>query len=125
MLPQLTFLRRSVGCICVGETGTGLITGIFLWRKYLKYQNYDLLSFDQILLQIVMRARPSILLFESANPRHAHEVDIFKSLKEQIPEDKVLVPGVIDSTTNFIEHPQLVAKRLLEFSSIVGKERYF
>ena len=72
-----------------------------------------------------MRARPSILLFESANPRHAHEVDIFRSLKEQIPANKVLVPGVIDSTTNFIEHPQLVAKRLLEFSSIVGKERYF
>ena len=56
-----------------------------------------------------MKARPGILLFESANPRHAHEVDIFKSLKHMIPDDKILVPGVIDSTTNFIEHPQLVA----------------
>ena len=71
-----------------------------------------------------MKARPGILLFESANPRHAHEVDIFKSLKHMIPDDKILVPGVIDSTTNFIEHPQLVAKRLLEFSAIVGKERW-
>lgn len=49
---------------------------------------------------------------------------MFRSLKHLIPEDKVLVPGVIDSTTNFIEHPQLVAKRLLDFSSIVGKERF-
>jgi len=75
------------------------------------------------IFKIVMKARPNILLFESANPRHAHEVDVFRSLKHLIPEDKVLVPGVIDSTTNFIEHPQLVAKRLLDFSSIVGKER--
>ena len=73
--------------------------------------------------QIVMSARPSILLFEAANPRHAHEVDVFKQLKHLIPDDKILVPGVIDSTSNYIEHPRLVAKRLLEFSNIVGKER--
>lgn len=70
-----------------------------------------------------MSARPAVLLFEAANPRHAHEVDIFKHLKDLIPQDKVLVPGVIDSTSNYIEHPKLVAKRLLEFSDIVGKER--
>ena len=70
-----------------------------------------------------MSARPSILLFEAANPRHAHEVDVFKQLKHLIPDDKILVPGVIDSTSNYIEHPRLVAKRLLEFSHIVGKER--
>jgi len=75
------------------------------------------------IFKIVMGARPSLLLFESANPRHAHEVDVFKALKDNIPQEKVLVPGVIDSTTNFIEHPALVARRLLEFSSIVGKER--
>ena len=73
--------------------------------------------------QIVMSARPSILLFEAANPRHAHEVEVFKQLKHLIPQDKILVPGVIDSTSNYIEHPRLVAKRLLEFSNIVGKER--
>merc|ERR1712126_239257 len=71
------------------------------------------------IFKIVMRARPSLLLFESANPRHAHEVDVFKAFKDLIPEEKVLVPGVIDSTTNFIEHPALVARRLLEFSGIV------
>jgi len=75
------------------------------------------------IFKIVMKARPSILLFESANPRHAHEVDVFKQLKDLIPDDKILVPGVIDSTTNFIEHPQLVARRLIEFSGIVGKQR--
>ena len=71
-----------------------------------------------------MSARPDILLFESANPRHAHEVDIFEKLKDEIPESKVLVPGVIDSTTNFIEHPELVAKRILSFSRIVGHHRF-
>jgi len=75
------------------------------------------------IFKIVMSARPNILLFESANPRHAHEVDTFEKLKDQIPEDKILVPGVIDSTTNFIEHPELVAKRLLSFSKIVGHQR--
>ena len=73
--------------------------------------------------QIVMAARPGILLFEAANPRHNHEVDVFQQLRHLIPEDKVLVPGVIDSTSNCIEHPRLVAKRLLEFCRIVGKER--
>ena len=73
--------------------------------------------------QIVMSARPGVLLFEAANPRHAHEVDGFKQLRHLIPQDKVLVPGVIDSTSNYIEHPKLVSKRLLEFCEIVGKER--
>ena len=71
-----------------------------------------------------MSAKPNILLFESANPRHAHEVDTFERLKDEIPEEKVLVPGVIDSTTNFIEHPELVAKRILSFSNIVGHQRF-
>ena len=78
------------------------------------------------MLQVVMAARPAVLLFEAANPRHAHEVDVFRKLKDQIPDNKVsvgglengpvtpstqvLVPGVIDSTTNFIEHPALVAR---------------
>jgi len=75
------------------------------------------------IFQVVMAASPAILLFEAANPRHAHEVDVFRKLKDLIPDNKVLVPGVIDSTTNFIEHPALVARRLTEFAGIVGKER--
>lgn len=75
------------------------------------------------IFKIVMSARPGTLLFESANPRHNHEVDTFLAMKDDIPADKVLVPGVIDSTSNFIEHPDLVAKRLLAFVNIVGRER--
>lgn len=74
-----------------------------------------------LVLPIAMKAKPQALLFESANPRHAHEWTVFRDA--DIPEDKVLVPGVIDSTTNFIEHPQLVAERIVKFANIVGRER--
>ncbi len=72
-------------------------------------------------LPIALRAKPQALLFESANPRHAHEWTHFRDA--DIPDDKVLIPGVIDSTTNFIEHPELVAERIVRFANIVGKER--
>ena len=72
-------------------------------------------------LPIAMRAKPQALLFESSNPRHAHEHEVFAAA--DIPEDKVLVPGVIDSTTNFVEHPRLVAQRIKRFADIVGRER--
>jgi 5-methyltetrahydropteroyltriglutamate--homocysteine methyltransferase len=75
----------------------------------------------EIVLPIVIKAKPQALLFESANPRHAHEWEVFKHAT--LPDDKILVPGVIDSTTNFIEHPRLVAERLLRFTDIVGRER--
>ena len=73
------------------------------------------------LLPIVLRAKPRALLFEAANPRHAHEWAVFKSVR--IPEDKVLIPGVLTTTTNYIEHPELVAERLERFAHIVGRER--
>lgn len=63
------------------------------------------------------------LSFENANPRHAHEWKVFEARKEEIPEDKVLLPGVIDTTTNFVEHPELVQERLAKFVNIVGEER--
>jgi 5-methyltetrahydropteroyltriglutamate--homocysteine methyltransferase len=72
-------------------------------------------------LPIALRAKPQALLFESANPRHAHEWRVFQDT--DIPDDKILVPGVIDSTTNFIEHPELVAERICRFADIVGRER--
>ena len=73
------------------------------------------------LLPIVLRAKPQGLLFEAANPRHAHEWAVFKSAK--IPEDKVLIPGCLATTTNYIEHPELVAERLERFAQIVGRDR--
>jgi 5-methyltetrahydropteroyltriglutamate--homocysteine methyltransferase len=71
----------------------------------------------------VLRARPQALLFEAANPRHAHEWAVFDELKALIPEDKILVPGVVQSSSNYIEHPELVAQRLEQFARIVGRQR--
>jgi 5-methyltetrahydropteroyltriglutamate--homocysteine methyltransferase len=75
------------------------------------------------ILPIVLQAKPQGLLFETANPRHGHEWETVADMKHLIPQDKVLIPGVIDSTTNFIEHPLLVAQRLERFARIVGPER--
>jgi 5-methyltetrahydropteroyltriglutamate--homocysteine methyltransferase len=68
-----------------------------------------------------MRARPAGLSFEAANPRHAHEWEDLQGVK--IPDDKILIPGVIDSTTNFVEHPRLIAQRICHYADIVGRER--
>ena len=75
----------------------------------------------EMVLPIALKARPQALLFESSNPRHAHEWTVFA--RAQLPDDKVLVPGVLDSTTNFVEHPRLVAERICRFADIVGRER--
>ena len=72
-------------------------------------------------LPIALRAKPQALLFESANPRHAHEWTVFA--EADLPDDKVLVPGVIDTTTHFVEHPELIAQRIERFTAIVGRER--
>ena len=72
---------------------------------------------------ILMSTKAQYLLFETSNPRHAHEWMVFKERRAEIPDDKVLVPGVVDTTTNFIEHPKLVAERLKKFINIVGSER--
>ncbi len=70
---------------------------------------------------IVLKAKPAYLLLEGANPRHEHEWAVFEEIK--LADDKVLVPGVIDSTSNYIEHPELVAQRLLRYTRAVGRER--
>lgn len=75
------------------------------------------------LLPIVLKAKPRRLLFETANPRHQHDWAAFVDNKAAIPEDLILVPGVIDTTTNFIEHPKVVAQRIETFTNIVGRDR--
>jgi 5-methyltetrahydropteroyltriglutamate--homocysteine methyltransferase len=72
------------------------------------------------IVETVLRAKPSGLSFEAANPRHAHEWTVFETVK--IPEGKVLIPGVIESKTNFIEHPELVAQRIGRFARLVGRD---
>jgi len=69
----------------------------------------------------VLKAKPQTILFEAANPRHAHEWAVWRDA--DIPDDKVLVPGVLDTTTNFVEHPELVKERITRFADIVGPER--
>ena len=71
----------------------------------------------------LMKANAQYTLFETSNPRHAHEWTVFRDRKNEIPDDKILVPGVVDTTTNFIEHPELVAERISKFVNIVGKDR--
>jgi 5-methyltetrahydropteroyltriglutamate--homocysteine methyltransferase len=71
------------------------------------------------IIDLVLAARPSAVSFEAANPRHEHEWQLFEEVK--LPEGKVLVPGVLDSTTNYIEHPELVAQRIMRYADVVGR----
>ena len=71
----------------------------------------------------LMSVKPSYVLFETSNPRHAHEWATFRDRKAEIPDSKILVPGVVDTTTNFVEHPELVAQRIERFVDIVGADR--
>jgi 5-methyltetrahydropteroyltriglutamate--homocysteine methyltransferase len=89
------------------------------WGNYEGPHHHD--APMSMVLPIALRANAQALLFESANPRHAHEWQVFA--EASIPDDRILVPGVIDSTTNFVEHPELIAQRLNRFAEIVGRER--
>ncbi|WP_170789252.1 cobalamin-independent methionine synthase II family protein [Ruegeria lacuscaerulensis] len=71
----------------------------------------------------LMATKSRYVLFETSNPRHAHEWTVFRDRKAEIPDDKVLIPGVVDTTTNFVEHPELVAQRIERFTQIVGADR--
>jgi 5-methyltetrahydropteroyltriglutamate--homocysteine methyltransferase len=73
------------------------------------------------ILPTVLKAKPQALSFEASNPRHSHEWTVFRDIK--VPEEKILIPGVIDSTTNFVEHPELVSERICRFADIVGRNR--
>ena len=88
------------------------------WGNYEGPHHYDVPLAD--LLDLVFAARPQGISFEAANPRHAHEWKVFERVKP--PRDKILIPGVIDSSTNYIEHPELVAERLGRYARLVGRE---
>ena len=89
------------------------------WGNYEGPHTHDI-ALTKI-MNIILSAKPSAVLFEASNPRHAHEWAIWK--EASIPENKILVPGVIDSTSNYVEHPELVSQRICQFADIVGKER--
>ena len=88
------------------------------WGNYEGPHHYDVALAD--IIDIVFTARPASLSFEASNPRHAHEWRLFERVK--LPAGKVLIPGVLDSTTNFIEHPDLVAERIGRYARLVGRE---
>lgn len=89
------------------------------WGNYEGPHTHDI-ALDKI-MNIIFKAKPSAILFEASNPRHAHEWSVWK--EATIPDDKVLIPGVIDSTSNYVEHPELVAQRICQYADIVGRER--
>jgi 5-methyltetrahydropteroyltriglutamate--homocysteine methyltransferase len=88
------------------------------WGNYEGPHHYDVPLAD--IIDLVFAARPAAVSFEAANPRHAHEWRVFESVK--VPAGKVIVPGIIDSTTNFIEHPVLIAERISRYARLVGRE---
>jgi 5-methyltetrahydropteroyltriglutamate--homocysteine methyltransferase len=88
------------------------------WGNYEGPHHYDVALAD--IIDLVFEARPAGISFEAANPRHGHEWRLFERLK--LPPGKVIIPGVIDSTTNFIEHPELVAERISRYAKLVGRE---
>ena len=73
------------------------------------------------IVDIVLKGRPQAVSFPGANPRHGHEWKVWRDVK--LPDDKIIIPGVVDSTSNFVEHPELVADRILQYAGVVGRER--
>jgi 5-methyltetrahydropteroyltriglutamate--homocysteine methyltransferase len=96
-----------------------------MMRMHLCWGNYEGPHTHDIplakILPVALQARPTGLSFEGANPRHAHEWEDLRAAR--IPDDKVLIPGLLDSTTNFVEHPRLIAQRIQNYADIVGRER--
>ena len=89
------------------------------WGNYEGPHDHDI-PLEKI-LHLVLKAKPSAILFEASNPRHAHEWTVWRDAK--LPDDKVLVPGLLTSTSNYVEHPELVAQRVQQFADIVGRDR--
>jgi 5-methyltetrahydropteroyltriglutamate--homocysteine methyltransferase len=88
------------------------------WGNYEGPHHHDIALRD--IIELVFEARPSAISFEAANPRHEHEWTVFEDVK--LPEGKAIIPGVLDSTTNYIEHPELVAQRIVRYAKLVGPE---
>lgn len=88
------------------------------WGNYEGPHHTDIPLAD--IIDLTLKARPQAVSFEGANPRHEHEWQVFEGVK--LPDGKILMPGVIDSTTNYIEHPELVAQRIERYARLVGRE---
>jgi len=89
------------------------------WGNYESPHHHDIELRE--ILDLILKIRPAALLIEAANPRHEHEWAVFKDTP--LSDDKVLVPGVIDTCTNYIEHPEVVAQHIERYANVVGRER--
>ena len=89
------------------------------WGNYESPHHHDIDLHE--IFDLIVTAKPMAILLEAANPRHSHEWSLFK--ETPLPEDKVIVPGVIDTCTNYIEHPEVVAQRIEQYANLVGRER--
>jgi 5-methyltetrahydropteroyltriglutamate--homocysteine methyltransferase len=88
------------------------------WGNYEGPHHCDVPMAD--IIDVILTARPSALSFEAANPRHGHEWTVFERVK--LPAGKIVIPGVIESKSNFIEHPELIAQRIGRYAKLVGRE---
>ena len=123
-LDEKEFLRRAEAQVealnhAVRDIPAEAMRMHICWGNYEGPHDHDI-ALDKI-LGLVLKAKPAGILFEAANPRHRHEWTVWRDAK--LPDDKVLIPGCISSTSNYVEHPELVAQQLVQFAEIVGRER--
>jgi len=123
-LSEKEFLKRAekqIECLnnAIQNIDSSKIRMHICWGNYEGPHLYDI-SLEKI-MPIALKANVQTYLIESSNPRHSHEWQIFENLK--IPSDKIIVPGVIDSTTNFVEHPEVVKQRILTYSKVINKDQ--
>jgi len=123
-LPDKEFLEQceiSVGVLneALRNIPASSIRMHLCWGNYIGPHIHDI-ALEKI-LPVVFKAKPHAISFEGANPRHAHEWEVWQRVK--LPDDKVIMPGVLDTSTNYVEHPELVAQRLCRYADAVGKER--
>ncbi len=123
-LSEAEFLKRAAQNVEALNAATANIPADRL-RMHICWGNYEgPHDFDiplEKVIGVILKARPTRLLFEAANPRHEHEWIVWRDAA--LGQDKVLVPGVIDSCSNYVEHPELVAQRIERFAAIVGADR--
>ena len=123
-MSEAAFLRRAEHHVevlngALENVPAGSVRMHVCWGNYEGPHDHDIPVAK--IMPILLRAKPSAISFEASNPRHAHEWTEWRDAR--IPDDKVLIPGVLDSTSNFVEHPELVAQRIETFAAIVGRER--
>ena len=111
---QIEFLNQSIENIPQDK-----IRMHICWGNYEGPHSHDI-ALEKI-LPLILKANVGTYLLESSNPRHSHEWQAFEGLK--LPQDKIIAPGVIDSTTNFVEHPEVVKNRIIQFSKVISKDQ--